>query len=224
MHAQEQSRFRADRALVVGGARAVRRPHLDQACAGAGEHVGDPEAVADLDQLAARDDHFAALGERREREQHRGRVVVDDERRLGPGQPAQHARDVVLAGAATPGLRVVLEVRVAAPDFANALERRLRQRCAAEIRVHDDAGRVQRAPQTRLPCALELGLEPLTEIPGIGPGLDLLARAREHRTGGLDRERVVAAARELVHRWQIAQLHCASAFSDAAGTAALRAS
>ena len=89
VHAQQQRRLRADRALVVGGARAVRRPDLDEPRAGAREHVGDAEAVADLDQLAARDDHLAALGERGEREQHRGGVVVDDERGLGAGQPAQ---------------------------------------------------------------------------------------------------------------------------------------
>ena len=51
--------------VVVGGARAVRRPDLDQPRAGAREHVGDAEAVADLDQLAARDEHLAALGRAR---------------------------------------------------------------------------------------------------------------------------------------------------------------
>ena len=90
----------ADRALVVRRARAVRRPDLDEARARAREHVGDAEAVADLDQLAARDDDLAALRERGEREQHRRRVVVDDERGLGAGQPAQDRRDVVLARAA----------------------------------------------------------------------------------------------------------------------------
>ena len=71
--AQEERGLRPDRALVVGGARAVRRPDLDEPRARAGEHVGDAEAVADLDQLAARDDDLAALGERGEREQHRAR-------------------------------------------------------------------------------------------------------------------------------------------------------
>ena len=91
---------RAGRALVVGGARAVRRPDLDEPRAGAREHVGNPEAVADLDQLAARDEHLAALGERGEREQHGGRVVVHDERRLGARQPAEERRHVILARAA----------------------------------------------------------------------------------------------------------------------------
>ena len=95
----------ADRALVVGGARAVRRADLDEPRARAREHVGDAEAVADLDQLAARDEHLAALGERGEREQHRGGVVVHDERGLGAGQPAQDRGDVILPRAARARLR-----------------------------------------------------------------------------------------------------------------------
>ena len=87
--AQEQRRLGPDRALVVGGARAVRRSDLDEPRAGTREHVGDPEPVADLDQLAARDDDLAALGERSEREQHGGGVVVDDERGLGARSGAE---------------------------------------------------------------------------------------------------------------------------------------
>ena len=92
VHAQEQRRVGADRLLVVLGARAVRRADLDEPCARAREHVGDAEAVADLDQLAARDDDLAAFAERREREQHRRGVVVDDERGFGAGQPPQQRR------------------------------------------------------------------------------------------------------------------------------------
>ena len=91
MHAQEQRRLRADRALVVGGARAVRRADLDEPRARAGEHVRDAEAAADLDQLAAGDEHLAPFRERGEREQHGGGVVVDDERGLGACDPAQRA-------------------------------------------------------------------------------------------------------------------------------------
>ena len=50
--------------------------------------------------------------------------------------------------------------------------------------------------------------------------LYVLARAREDRPGSLDGERVVAAPRELVHRGQIAQPHCASAFFGRSGTSA----
>ena len=105
------------------GARAVRRADLDERRARAREHVGDAEAVADLDQLAARDEHLASFGERGEREQHRGGVVVDDDRRLGAGQPPQDRRDVILARAARAFGEVVLEVRVAAGDLGDALAR-----------------------------------------------------------------------------------------------------
>ena len=135
MDAQDERRLRPDRALVVGRARPVRRPHLAQPRARAREHVGDPEAVADLDQLAARDEHLATLGERGEREQHRRRVVVDDERRLGAGEAPQERSEVVLPRAARAGGQVVLEVRVAAADLEHARESRLRERRPAEVRV-----------------------------------------------------------------------------------------
>ncbi len=56
-----QRRALPDRGLVVGGARAVRRADLDEPGPGAREHVRDPEPVADLDQLAAGDDHLPAV-------------------------------------------------------------------------------------------------------------------------------------------------------------------
>ena len=92
VHAQDDGRLGADRPLVVRDPGAVRGPDLDEPRARAGEHVGNPEAVADLDQLAARDEHLAALGERGQGEQHGRGVVVDDERRLGARDPAQQRR------------------------------------------------------------------------------------------------------------------------------------
>ena len=53
MHPQDHRRLGAERALVVRHARTVRRPDFDESRARAHEHVGDPEAVADLDQLSA---------------------------------------------------------------------------------------------------------------------------------------------------------------------------
>ena len=122
--AQQQRGLGPDRRLVVGGARAVRRADLDEARARAREHVGDAEAVADLDQLAARDDHLAALGERGEREQQRGGVVVDDERVLGARRAgaASRARWSCREPRSPVG-EVVLEVRVARRDLATRLER-----------------------------------------------------------------------------------------------------
>ena len=57
------------------------------------QDLGHAERAADLDQLAARDDHLAAARERREREQHRGGVVVDGERVLGAREQAQQLCD-----------------------------------------------------------------------------------------------------------------------------------
>ena len=130
--AQERGRPLADRSLVVGEPRAVGRAHLDELRARAREDVGDAEAVADLDQLPAGDDHLASLGQRGEREEDGGGVVVDDERGLRAGQLAEQRGDVILARAARSRLDVVLEVRVAGADLLRRA--RARPRRAARVR------------------------------------------------------------------------------------------
>ena len=176
MHAQQERRLGPDRAVVVGRARPVRRPHLDQARAGAGEHVRNPEAVADLDQLPARDDDLAALGERGEGEQHRGGVVVDDDRRLGAREPPQQRREVILARPARPAREVVLEVGVAA-DLGDPVEGGRRQRRAPEVRVDQDPGGVEHAAERRPPCRGELLGQPRRRSPG-SPPARISSRAR----------------------------------------------
>ncbi len=163
--AQQQRGVRGHGRVVVGGARAIRRPDLDEARTRACEHVGDAEAVADLDQLAARDEHVAALRERGEREQHRRRVVVDDDRRLGAGEPAQERCHVILPRAArsrptgrTRGSSSRGRPRPPARSPPAA------ERCAAEVRVDDHAGRVQHAAQGRAARAGQLGREPRGEV------------------------------------------------------------
>ena len=188
VHAQQHGGVRAGRPLVVGGAGAVRRPHLDEAGARAREHVRDAEAVADLDQLAAGHEHLAAFGERREREQHGGRVVVDDERGLGARQPAEDPRDVILARAAPSLGEVVLEVRVAAADLVHAFERGRRERCATEIRVRDDAGRVDGRAQTVRVRGGDLLGDERGQLARIAAGADL-ARARGRARRGRRRPR-----------------------------------
>ncbi len=151
-----ERRVRADRPLVVGRVRAVRRPDLDETRTRPRQHVRDAEAVADLDQLAARDDDFAPFCESREREEDRGRVVVDHQRGLCSRQAPEKTREMILARAARAGLEVVLEIGVAAADLRHASERGVRQRRAAEIRVHEDSGRVQDTPEGRPASALQL--------------------------------------------------------------------
>ncbi len=216
VHPQQDRRLRPDRALVVGRARAVRRPDLAQPRARAREHVGDPEAVADLDQLAARDEHLAPLGQRGQGEQHRRSVVVHDERGLGAGQPAQDRRHVVLTRAAPALGQVVLQVRVAAPDLERAGERSLGERRAPEVRVDDHPGRIQGPAQGRGTRRRQLAESPLDEVAGVVSRLYLFARAREGRAGRLDRERrrrlgcEPLVPRQLVHGGQVPQLHSGS--------------
>ena len=73
--------------------------------------------------------------------------------------------------------------------------------------MHDHAGRVQHAAEPRPPRALELGAQALAQVAGIRPGADLLPRALDHTPGRVDRQRVVHAAGELVHRREVSQLH-----------------
>ena len=208
MHAEQQRRLGPDRALVVGGARAVRRPDLDEARAGAREHVGDAEAVADLDQLAARDDDLATLGERGEREQHRGGVVVDDERRLGAGQPAEQRRDVVLARAARARREVVLEVRVAGwrPRTRSSAASASGARPRFVWTITPVALSTRRSAGRRAAASSRARRSP--QVARLGAGVDLLARPLEHgRAAVATASGSSTLAHQLVDRRQVAQPH-----------------
>ena len=74
VHAQDRADVVVglERALVVAEPRPVGRPDLDQPRARLRDHLGDPEAAADLDQLAARDDDRPARAGQRGRGQQHG--------------------------------------------------------------------------------------------------------------------------------------------------------
>ena len=74
--------------------------------AGARHDVRHAERAADLDQLAARHDGFAALGQRVEHEQDGGGVVVDDRCVLRAGEFAEQAAQMIVALAALAGLEI----------------------------------------------------------------------------------------------------------------------
>ena len=75
-------------------------PDLAQPGAGGRDQVGQPETGADLDQLAAADDHLAAGGQRRGGQHQSRRAVVDDQRVLGRRARGEHRSP----GASTPAL------------------------------------------------------------------------------------------------------------------------
>ena len=120
VHLEQESGLGADRLGVVAQVRPVGGADLPQHGTAAPHDVGDAELAADLDQLAAGDDDLLAVRQRLEGQQDRGRVVVDDERVLGAGQPAQQRLDVAVARAALLGCQVELQVRVGLPDRRDA--------------------------------------------------------------------------------------------------------
>ena len=105
MDLHQQRGSRADGFVVILQMRAVRRADFAQPGARAAHDVGNAKRAADLDQFAARHDHFLLRRQRGQREQHRGRVVVDDGGGFGAGQFADEVVDQVVAVAALPVAR-----------------------------------------------------------------------------------------------------------------------
>src|SRR5208282_5267759 len=83
MHAEQEAGAVVDCIFVIGGARTGGGGNFAQGCTRLRHHVGDAEGAADFDQLSARDQDFAALGQRVQGEQNGGGVVVDHDRRYG---------------------------------------------------------------------------------------------------------------------------------------------
>src|SRR5262249_60700500 len=86
---EERSGLGADRLLIILPMCTVGRADLAELRPALGEHFGNSERSADLDQLAARDHHLLAFRQIIEREQYGGGVVVDDRRSLPAGQRPQ---------------------------------------------------------------------------------------------------------------------------------------
>ena len=129
--------------------RAVGSAHLAEPRARRLHEVGQPEAVTDLDQLAAADHDLLTGCQRHRGEQERGCVVVDDvhaaRRRDRAGQSRQ--RTAAAAGAAA-GFQVEFDVGGAAGRH-HRVDRALRQGRPTQIRVHHDAGGVDDRPKAR---------------------------------------------------------------------------
>ena len=210
VHAQDRAGAGAERVLVVAQPRAVGGPDLDEPRTRLRDHVRDAEAAADLDQLPARDDHvLAGARQRGGGQQRRARAVVDRERRLGAGQLAQQRLHVGVARAAGAGLEVQLEVRVAGRGARDGLARLGPERGAAEVRVHDHAGRVEDALERRRGRGPRPLTRPFAQVGVLaGAALELLPPLREHRTRRRQRERPRRAGdlrRERVDRREVAQ-------------------
>jgi hypothetical protein len=73
--------------------------------------------------------------------------------------------------------------------------------------VHDHPGRVEHPLQRGLSRSRQLIPETCHEITWISTGTQLVARLGDHGPGGVDRERIIRRACELVHRREVSQLH-----------------
>jgi hypothetical protein len=146
VHLQQRPRLGAHSGLVVAQVRAIRGADLAEPRAALRHHVGHAKRAADLDQLAPRQDHLAVRGQRVEREQHRGRVVVDDERVLGAGRLAQQLAHH-LHPRATPAARhVELEVGVPGRRHGHRRGGLCGEGSAPQVRVEHHARRIEHGP------------------------------------------------------------------------------
>ena len=169
--------------------------------------IGNAEAVADFDQLAARDHHFAAGGQFVERQKDGGGIVID--RDAGRAQqPLQQARGVHIALAAAPGREIVFQVGIAGQHVDGA------QRRASQVGMQHHPGGIDDAPQRRaFERRQRLFDARFDGRPGGGAAQDFRPefiqrapsfrrhqRAREPRQGGEE------AFEHFMHRRQFAQL------------------
>ena len=149
MHLEDERRPRPGRRGVVRQRRPVRGAYLTKPGAGGDEQVGQPEAVADLDQLTPADHDLLGVRapQRGGREDQGGRVVVDHRDRLGgrnrPGQGVERTR---AAAGADPGGQVELHV-AGARRRHDGVHRGGGQRRAAQVGVHQHPGRVDHRGQ-----------------------------------------------------------------------------
>ena len=120
---------------LVGGA------DFDEAGAALLDDVWNAEAAADLDQLAAGDDDFAAGGEGAKGQEHGGGAVVDGEGGFGAGEAAEQGLDGLGAAAATASGEVELE-GAGAGGFDDSGDGFRRERGAAEVGVQHNPGGV----------------------------------------------------------------------------------
>ena len=98
MDFKDHRRIGRDGALVVAQMRAVGGADLDEFGARSRHDIGDAEATADFDELAAAHDDLFARSVSGQHQQHRGGIIVDDERVLGTGKRTDQLRGVLLAG------------------------------------------------------------------------------------------------------------------------------
>ena len=147
MHLEQERGCRTDGRQIIRGMRAIGCPNLNELRARAGHDVRHAERAADLDQLAARHDGFAAKRQRVQDEKHRGCIVVDDGRVLGSGELAYERPHMIVAFAASARCDVELERHRVAHGSAHRRGSLLCDERAAEIGVQYGSSQVENRAQ-----------------------------------------------------------------------------
>ena len=107
---EQQRGFFVDGVFVIRRMGAIGRADFAQNRAALGHDLGNAKGAADLDQLAARDDHFFAFGQRVQPEQHRGGIVIDHRGGFGAGKLDQQLFQRLFALAAFAGGEIVFQI------------------------------------------------------------------------------------------------------------------
>ena len=142
MDAEQETRAFVEGAFVIADARAIRGAHFAQHGAAFGHDVRNAEAIADFDQLAARNNHLCPLREGVQDQENSGGVVVDDNRSLSPNELRQQPGRVDVALAALAPFEVVFEVRVTRSDEGDFSLNCSGNRRPPQIRMQNHAGGV----------------------------------------------------------------------------------
>src|SRR4029077_11235140 len=107
-----------------------------------GNHIRDAERAANLDELAARDEHLATIGQSVERQENSSGTVVDDRGRFAAKQLDEHRLESGTALATYAAFKVIFEVAITSSGIDNRVDCTRAQRRAPEIRVKYDTRRI----------------------------------------------------------------------------------
>ena len=203
MDFQDHRRAGRNGTSIIIQMRAVGRAHFDKLGTRSRHDVGDAEAAAHLDQLAAAHDDLFAARMRGKYQQHRRGIIVDNQGVLRPRERAQQARGMFLAATTCTGRDVILERAVSAGDIGHRLHRCGSERSAAQIGVNHNARRVDGGTQGRQRQAVTPPLDSQGElalIPSGGAGANRRALGIELGVNRLAHNRVARIARSLHDR------------------------
>ena len=136
----------ADRPAIVPDAGPVCGPHLPQNRLRGFKYVGNPESVADLDQLAPRNDDLASARQFVQDEEDGGRIVVDDDAGCAD-QALDQLPTVDIPLSAESRREIVLEIGVGSCRLDDGVNGHLSKRRTSQIGVKDHARSVDHGAQ-----------------------------------------------------------------------------